>query len=379
MHVDGPRSRAELGNALGLNRSTIKALVDDLTRDGLVGEVEPGGGGGPGRPSLLVVPHPRALTVLAIDVAVEQLTVALVGMGGALLGRSERALARGQARPGDVLAAVVDAAARLGAGAGEPVGRGPGAGGAEAGMRGAGGPVAAGVSVPGVVRDSDGMVHEAPNLRWADEPFGDQLAAALGIPVRLGNDADLGALAEHTRGCAREVTDLVYLSCDVGVGGGVVLGDTPLRGWASSGGEVGHMAVRPDGRSCYCGGRGCWETEVGEDALAGELGLPAGYSRSQVERALRAAGPAALPEYGRWLAVGLVNLVNLLAPELVVLGGLFAGLPDALVEQIRTHVRRHSLVARATGSLLLRPAGLGQQASLIGAAELAFGPALASA
>lgn len=81
-------------------------------------------------------------------------------------------------------------------------------------------PVAAGVSVPGLVRRSDGHVHEAPNLRWTEVVLGERLAAVLRIPVQVGNDAEFGAVAEHLRGAARGAQDAVYVSADIGVGGG---------------------------------------------------------------------------------------------------------------------------------------------------------------
>ena len=189
--------------------------------------------------------------------------------------------------------------------------------------------------MPGVVRRDDGWVHEAPNLGWRDVALGARLGAVLRLPVRVGNDAELGALAEHVRGVARGATDLVYVSADFGVGGGVISEGRPLRGARGYVGEIGHLAVRPGGRPCYCGSRGCWETEVGEAALRRALGLPEGAPRGVVVAELRAleAGLAAgvrtdpLGEFAEWLATGLVTVVNLLAPQLVVLGDLFTALP----------------------------------------------------
>ena len=189
--------------------------------------------------------------------------------------------------------------------------------------------------MPGVVRRDDGWVHEAPNLGWRDVALGARLGAVLRLPVQVGNDAELGALAEHVRGVARGATDLVYVSADFGVGGGVISEGRPLRGARGYVGEIGHLVVRPGGRPCYCGSRGCWETEVGEAALRRALGLPEGTPRGVVVaelRALEAAWPRACAptrsgEFAEWLATGLVTVVNLLAPQLVVLGDLFTALP----------------------------------------------------
>ncbi|GGM54903.1 sugar kinase [Longimycelium tulufanense] len=365
LHVDGPCTRAALATELGLNRSTIKTLVDGLAEADLVVERIPSQRHGAGRPSLLVVPRPKAAMVLAVDVGVEQLTVAAVGIGGAVLGRRRWGLVRGEVRPADVVQRVAWARRELAAELG-------------------GEPTAVGVSVPGTARRSDGRVHEAPNLHWADVPLGDLLTAALRLPVQVGNDADLGALAEHTRGAARDAADAVFVTADVGVGGGVISGGASLRGTAGSAGELGHMVVRPDGRQCYCGCRGCWETEVGEDAVREALGLPPDAGRPAILAELR--DMADEPERAArrlagvldWLALGLANVVNVLAPELVLLGGLLAALPPRLIDQVGAVVRRRSMVARASGELRVVAATLGAEAALIGAAELAFEPVLAA-
>ncbi|SHF37088.1 ROK family transcriptional regulator [Streptoalloteichus hindustanus] len=365
LHVGGPCTRAALAAELGLNRSTIKTLVDGLAEAGLVLERVPSQRAGAGRPSLLVVPRSTAVVVLAVDVGVEQLTVAAVGIGGDVLGRRSWVLERGRVLPADVVDRVAEArrelAERLGADA-----------------------MAVGVSVPGTARRSDGWVHEAPNLHWSDVPLGDHLTRALRLPVQVGNDADLGGLAEHTRGAARNTADAVYLSADVGVGGGVISGGVLLRGTGGYVGELGHMVVRPDGRQCYCGCRGCWETEVGEDALRRALSLPGDADRAAIVAELRSlAGDPELAGHrlrgvADWLALGLANAVNVLAPELVVLGGLLAALPPTVVAGVEEAVRRRSMVARASGQLRVSPAVLGAEGPLLGAAELAFEPVLAA-
>jgi predicted NBD/HSP70 family sugar kinase len=242
--------------------------------------------------------------------------------------------------------------------------------------------VSAGVSVPGVVRRADGLVREAPHLRWVDVPLGERLAGLLGVPVLVGNDGELGALAEHARGVARGASDIVSIAGAVGVGGGVISDGSALRGGRGFVGELGHMIVRPDGQSCHCGCRGCWETEIGEVALRRALGLPADGSRGEVIAELRglAADPAGamarLGGYCDWLALGLVSVVNVLAPELVVLGGLLAALPEPARQAVAAYLQSHSLVSRAVGGTRVVSSALGRDAQLMGAAELAFEPVL---
>ena len=365
LHVDGPCTRATLATELGLNRSTIKAVVDGLAESGVVTEAVPALRTGAGRPSLMVLPSPEAAVVLAVDVRVEQVAMSVVGIGGQVLGRHSWNLHRRTRTPGEVITHVAESAQLLTE---------------ELGVT----PAGAGISVPGVVRRDDGWVHEAPNLGWRDVALGTRLGAVLRLPVRVGNDAELGALAEHVRGVARGATDLVYVSADFGVGGGVISEGRPLRGARGYVGEIGHLPIRPGGRPCYCGSRGCWETEVGEAALRRALGLPEGGPRGVVVAELRAleaalaAGARTNPlgEFAEWLATGLVTVVNLLAPQLVVLGDLFTALPPCVVDDVRAMVHERSLVSRAVGGTRIETSPLGRDAKLVGAAELAFEPVL---
>ncbi|OLR95092.1 ROK family transcriptional regulator [Actinokineospora bangkokensis] len=362
LHVAGPTTRAALATELGLNRSTIKALVDGLAESGVVEERLPRARSGAGRPSLLVLPQPHAAVVLAVDIRVEQVAIALVGLGGEMLGRNSWNLHGRQREPAEVITHVVESTQVLAADLGYPL-------------------IAAGVSVPGVVRRSDGFVHEAPNLQWTNVPLGERLGGALGCPIRVGNDAEIAALAEHLRGAARGSTDAVYVSADVGVGGGVISDGSALRGTAGYVGELGHMVVNPRGRPCYCGSRGCWETEVGELALCRALRLPEGTPRGAVIADLKALRTperitAVLGDFREFLTVGLVNIVNVFGPELVVLGDLFTALPPSLIAEVGVEVGRRSLVSRAVGGTRVMTSSMGTDVKLIGAAELAFEPVL---
>lgn len=364
LHADGPCTRAVLAAELGLNRSTIKAVVDGLAESGLVAERLPVQRSGAGRPSLLVLPRPLASVVLAVDVRTDAAGVALVGLGGEKLARLSWRLRRGAGAPAEVVTRIVESAQLLADEAEVPI-------------------AAVGVSVPGVVRRSDGLVRVATNLGWTDVPLGERLAAALRVPVQVANDAELGALAERARGVARGASDIVFIAGDVGVGGGVITGGAALRGAAGYAGEMGHMVVRPGGRRCHCGSEGCWETEIGAAALIRALGLAPGAGRGELVAELRTldldpAARARLAGFTDWLVLGLVNVVNLLAPELVVLGDLLAALPEPVLVEVDARVRARSLVGRAIGVTRVVRSELARDAQLVGAAELAFAPILAA-
>ena len=243
-----------------------------------------------------------------------------------------------------------------------------------------------GVAIVGVVRRRDGLVTMAPNLGWLNVPLGDRLAAAFkddgAVRIVVSNEADLGALAEARRGAAVGVDDVVFLSGEVGVGGGLIVDGQPLTGSAGFGGEVGHMPVNPVGTPCRCGSYGCWETEVGDEALLIRAGHPRDGGRTEVEAVLReaAAGSTAalgaLNHVGRWLGVGIAALVNVLNPRLVVLGGRFARIHPYVIDAIEDELIRRALPA-SRALVRIVPATMGADAPLIGAAELAFEPLLA--
>jgi predicted NBD/HSP70 family sugar kinase len=214
-------------------------------------------------------------------------------------------------------------------------------------------------------------------------PLADALSDVVGrnLPLSVGNDADLGALAESRFGAGIDSGHLVFVSGEVGVGGGIVVGGRPIGGHHGFAGEIGHFPVNPDGQRCRCGSIGCWETEVGEPALLARAGLDPEGGRAAITELLERAevgDPAALgalAEEARWLAIGIAGLINVCDPDMVVLGGLFARiLPqvrDTLDEQLSLRTYR-----AARRDIAVVGAKLGSDAVTVGAAELAFGALL---
>jgi len=367
LHADGPLSRSELVAATGLTRSAIRGLIGELVAADLVSEERAEPHGTPGRPSPVVSVNPQGAVVLALEIAVDTLAAALVGLGGEVF-----ELVRVDRPSGHTsVDAIADDLAELAATVRarrptlEPL-------------------VGVGVSVVGVVRRSDGFVSMAPNLGWRDVPLGERLAQALDTqaPISIANDADLGALVEHRRGAAKGSDQVLFIAGEYGVGGGLIVDGRPLTGVAGYSGEVGHMPVNPNGTACRCGSVGCWETEVGEGALLRLAGHPPGGGRGEVDAVLRdaeAGSPAALSaldHVGRWLGVGLAGLVNLLNPRLVVLGGIFGRLHPFVSRTLEDELDRRALAApRALVRVV--PGTLGVDAPLLGAAELALEPLLA--
>jgi predicted NBD/HSP70 family sugar kinase len=366
LHLRGALSRSALVAQTGLTRSTIRALIGEFVAADLVVEERAEPVGTPGRPSSLVRPNPETATVLAIEIAVDSLAMAVVGLGGEVLRAARVDRVRGHLGVDEIVADLADLTAAV-----------------RADPRSRDSIVGVGVAVVGVVRRPDGLVRVAPNLGWRDVPLGERLNAALGLPVPIAvaNDADLGALGEARRGAARGADSMLFIAGDVGVGGGLIIEGVPLTGIAGYGGEVGHIPVRADGLPCSCGSHGCWETEIGAHALLRHAGRPVDGGRAEIEAVVAAAeqgepqARAAVDHVGRWLGFGLAGLVNVFNPRLVVLGGLFVRMLPLIGETVVSELDRRTLPA--TNRLVtLMPATLGLEASLIGAAELAFQPLL---
>lgn len=339
IHVDGPITRSALADRTGLNRSTVGTHVHELGQAGLVHE-DGGRAGVVGRPSRVVSPIAEGAVVAACDVGVDQLTVAIIGLGGRILARTVVPHDRDAVRVEQVCQSISEYAQHLLVESGV----------SSAHVRGVG------VALPGLVDRHEGYLRYAPNLHWFDVPFAAMLLNELqsgsfgGVPIALRNDADAGALAERTRGAARNVGSAVYLSGGVGIGAGIVLAGRRIVDAGGLSGEIGHMVVNPQGRVCDCGARGCWETEISADRLTSD---------------------AARVEMLEWLDLGLRNLVNLLNPDVVVLGDHLRQFSDDLARR-----RHHSDRLAAWDQVSIRPAMLGTDSTVIGAAEAAFDPFL---
>jgi predicted NBD/HSP70 family sugar kinase len=367
LHASGPLSRSDLVTRTGLTRSAIRGLIGELVAGRLAFEGPAALDGTPGRPSPLVRTDPNGAVVLALEIAVDSLAAATVGLGGEVFDHVRINLPRGRSSVTDIAAALAGLAADL-------RGRLP----SEESI------VGVGVAVVGVVRRSDGMVSVAPNLGWRDEPLGDVLADALrmDVPIAFANEADLAVLAEHRRGAARDIDDVVLIWGSIGVGGGLIVDGRQLIGAAGYGGEVGHIPVNPDGLPCRCGSIGCWETEVGTMALLRRAGRSPEGGREAFETLLaeaEAGDPIALDafaETARWLGIGLAGIINVLNPSLVLLGGRLTASYPFVRSTLEAELDRR--VLRASRRLVrVVPTSLGDDAPLLGAAELAFGPLLA--
>lgn len=225
-----------------------------------------------------------------------------------------------------------------------------------------------GVGIPGLFDAVEGIATFTPNLPpdWERRPVAGPIRARLGLPVRLINDARAFGLAELRLGAGRGCETMVGLALGTGVGGVVVVGGQVHFGHDGTGGELGHQTLLPDGPPCTCGNLGCLEAFAKADAVAAACGTATAEQAVAAAQAGDERAVAGLAEVGRWLGVGIANLIVVLTPDRVVLGGGVAGAGDLLIQPIRAEVRRRVHVTDVDAVEIVT-AELGTWAGAIGA------------
>jgi predicted NBD/HSP70 family sugar kinase len=360
VHRRNSPSRADMTALTGLNRSTIGALVSELAALGLVVETDPSASNRVGRPSPRVEPAP-GVGVIAINPEVDAITAAVVGLGARVVHRVRREVAT-PPTPDAAAAIIVDLVAELRSGP-------------AAGMR----LDAIGLAIPGLVRSSDGEVRWAPHLGWREVPFTRIVQDAVGLPTFADNDATVGAHAEWLFGAGRGVDELIYLNGGAsGIGGGAIVRGLPLGGAHGYAGEFGQNRPGLRDASDRATPNGTLEDEVSRSRLLAAVGLESADEprlRDSLAASTDAAVAAEIDRQQRILAVALANAINVFNPALVVLGGFLATLLEWGAPALELAIQS-STVPAAWEGVSIRPAALGEDRLLIGAAELAFAPLL---
>ncbi|CCG04483.1 ROK family transcriptional regulator [Blastococcus saxobsidens] len=366
----GPRSRARIAQETGLNKATVSSLVAELAERRLVSTGDVDRAGSVGRPGLTVHLDGACVCGIGVELNVDYAAALVLDLRGQVLFEQRLALdvpALGAERTLDAVAGLVTEAVAATAGRGAR-------------------PVGLTVAVAGLVRSVDGVVTLAPNIGWRDVAVLDGLRARLDVdfPIRVENDANLSAIAEWAMGSEARTPDLVYLTGEVGVGGGVIVAGRLLRGAGGLSGEVGHTSLGDPDAVCGCGRRGCWETVVGLAALlraAADPGDPVHDPGRDLEARLaevaRRAGDgdlrtlAALQQVGRSLGTGAAVLVNLFNPGVVILGGYFAVLGPFFLEPLQAELEARVLGPGVAGARVALST-LGFTAAVRGGAHVAL-------
>ncbi len=252
---------------------------------------------------------------------------------------------------------------------------------------------AVGIGAAGFIDADRSTVLFAPNISWASEPLGSRVAERVGLRVVVENDANAAAWGEFRFGAGRPFDDLVLVTVGTGIGGGLVVSGVLQRGAFGLAGEVGHLRMVPAGLRCGCGQYGCWEQYASGRALVREAQdridteLPEArnladliandgneLSGPMISAQARAGDPLCrelLADVGRWLGEGIASLVAVLDPAVVVVGGGVSAAGGLLLEPARQALLRTLPAAPHRSKPELRLAELGNEAGMIGAADLA--------
>lgn len=306
--------------------------------------------------------------VLAVDIGGTKLAVAMMASDGSLAGLQYQPTHRDRG-PEDVIARLL----RMGH--------------AAVGEAGWGQPAVTGISCGGPLDPAAGRLLAPPHLPgWHDIALADIVTAEFATPCALQNDATAAALAEYRYGAARGTGTVIYLTLSTGVGGGAVIGGRLMYGAAGNGGELGHITVRPSGRLCSCGRRGCLEAYASgnniarraQEAMASTLGswlstLPHSPTSADVAEGKRRGDPVASAVWDETVEVlgqALTDLVNLFEPDMVVLGGGVTRSGDLLLEPLRTMVKAGAM-APAAATVTIELAALGDLTGVVGAGSVA--------
>ncbi|MEV6267206.1 ROK family transcriptional regulator [Kribbella sp. NPDC051936] len=362
---EAPCSRAAIAAGTGLNKATVTSIVGELLERRLVRETQQTQNH-VGRPATLLVLDGSAYATIGLEVSARGQTALACDTAGEQVLRWHRAgpgVDAGPAKTVTALAALARRAITTVQASGRQV-------------------LGITVGVPGLV-NRDGAVVLAAGLGWTGVPLRAELTGTLGrpdIPVTVDNDASLGVLAEHLYGPYAGTPNLIQVTGDTGVGAGIITDGRPLAGHLGYVGEIGHLRLVPDGPVCGCGRRGCLEALASLPAILERVdGAVDDDPQQQLESLIRRADAQevavtkVLAEAGTHLGDGIAALVNILNPEVVLLGGAYALLADHLAPAVDKALRE-ATIAPDAGDCTVAASTFPHTATPLGATAHALTP-----
>lgn len=378
-----PTFRAEVARKTGLKPATVTSIVNDLIGQRLLREVPgapasvapghdaaPPPGGRFGRPPLLLELNGDARRILAIDLEPDHLRVATTDLLGRILHYAEEPANRFD-QPAAVIAQIV----RMARVALSTIPKGSLLG--------------IGVSLPGLIDSENGVLLSSTNMpRWKNVPIGSRLERELGATVHVERSMHLAALYEKWRNPQQQNRTVVIVSLRTGVGMSIVHRGQLYAGNSGLSGEIGHTVIDPAGKPCDCGSRGCLETFVSAPAVAERGARLVSDRRSPALATAVQRGEQITPELiyrlardgdegcasvvrevGRYLGLAIANLINLLAPDEIVIAGAIDTAEDLLLQSIREQVNASAL-PRSRENVVIRAASEKEKLPLLGAAVM---------
>ena len=366
------RSRADLARDTGLSRATVGAIAAELLATGLVHEGARRSSRG-GRPATALRFHGLGRTLLGVEVGASHLSAVRTDLRGNILAK-RRITHDVQGDPTGALELLARFLEELTTEAESP-------------------PLGIGAAVPSPMRnDQPGRLSRDLLPLWADIDLHAWLSATTGLPCRIDNDANVGALAEHWWGAGQGVSNFAYIKVATGVGAGVIIGGDIYRGAGGVAGEIGHTAIDPTGPRCRCGLQGCLEAFVGTQYLLERAARKAdslaetptwATPRPNLHALIEAAeaGDAIAAELindtGHWLGIAVSNLLNLVNPSRVVIGGRLTAAGSLLLRPLRTALAQRTLWTSVESAQVVI-SQLPKDAIALGAATLILQQALSN-
>ncbi len=347
LRLHAPVSRAQVANITGLTRGTVSNIVNSLIEEGLVLEDQLQDSK-VGRPSILLRLRPDGGAVIGVEIGVDFISVLLTNFVAELLWETRVKTSPSQSQTDIIHQAetYIEQALDIAK---------------EHTLR----PLGIGVGLPGLVNVRQGNLIMAPNLHWQNVPLRLMWNQRFHLPIYIDNEANLSTLGEYYFGVARHTDNFIYLSSDIGLGGGVMLDGRLFRGANGYGGEIRHIQRDPQGELCACGRVGCWETLVGPravlrrvknelsvrqdmqllEACSGDFGNLTFEMIVQFALDGNVICREAMEDVAVNLGVGIADLVNIFNPQMVVIGGAFIAGKDIL----------HSIIEKTIVSNALQP------------------------
>lgn len=347
LRTDSPISRARLSQKTNLNKTTVSDLINELNERGFVREMGMQTSG-TGRPATLLTLNPAAGYIVSCEIGVGFIEVLVTDFGPQTIWQIKQPI-KPETAQDEIMSRVMTLLH-------EAVDRGKSVADKLFGIA---------VGVPGMVDHSSGTILFAPNLKWRNVPLLKLLEnESFGAPIFVDNEANMAALGEHYFGAAQGYKEILYLSGNVGLGGGFLSNGQLRRGASGMAAEYGHMTVDTRGELCNCGNYGCWETKVSQNSLykkvinkveAGEASILMEKTQGQwehlsVEMIVEAAQAGdkvairSLEEIGYSLGIGIASLLNALNPEIVVLGGILSIASEFLFPVVNEEIQKRALL-----------------------------------
>ena len=363
----GELTRAELSRMTRLTKGTVSSLVEELLARRIFVELAASPPGQPGRPpSGVLALEGEYHCGVGVEIGIDYIAVSVADLLGTVRfhrveSRDNRTARRGVVltRTAKMVDAAIDAVTRCGLS-----------------------PAGVAVAVPGAVDLERGIVMRAPGLGWSDVAVVDEIRRRIersDLPVLAENEANLAALAELWLGLGADAGDYVHVAGESGVGGGIIVDGELFRGSRGFAGEIGHIVVDPQGPLCTCGGRGCLGRVAGKEALFELAGLQPdtatqlGGSTTALQELLAMLArddpraKHALDHVAQALGIAVADVVNMLDPDTIVLGGIFAPLSPWLVGPLSQTLSRQAILGAKT-PVMVRASQLGPEAAVRGAA-----------